>query len=73
MSYETTRPAAKAIKAAVLTKKMPPWFADPRYGHFENDRTLAQADINTLVSWVDNGAKAGDPKDAPKPIAFVEG
>src|SRR5271155_1545206 len=53
MSFETTRPAAKAIKAAVLTKKMPPWFADPKYGHFGNDRTLSQADITTLVSWVD--------------------
>jgi hypothetical protein len=73
MSYESTRPAAKAIKAAVLTKKMPPWFADPKYGHFENDRTLSQAEIITLVSWVDTGATAGNPKDAPKPRTFVEG
>jgi len=73
MSYDSTRPAAKAIKAAVLTKKMPPWFADPKYGHFENDRTLADADIKTLVSWVDAGAKAGNAKDAPKPVSWVEG
>src|SRR5277367_2439 len=73
LKYETTRPAAKAIKEAVLTKKMPPWFADPKYGHFENDRTLSQEEITTLVSWVDTGAKAGDPKDAPKPLTFVEG
>ena len=73
LNYESTRPAAKAIKEAVLTKKMPPWFADPKYGHFENDRTLSQAEITTLVSWVDTGAKAGDPKDAPKPLTFVEG
>src|SRR5712691_4231566 len=33
-SYEETRPWAKAIKQAVLTRKMPPWFADPQYGHF---------------------------------------
>jgi hypothetical protein len=73
LSYETTRPAAKAIKAAVLTRKMPPWFADPKYGHFENDRRLAQADINTLVSWVDNGSPAGNAKDAPKPVEWVQG
>jgi hypothetical protein len=73
LSYETTRPWAKAIKTAVLTKKMPPWFADPHFGKFSNDRTMAQADIDTLVSWADNGAQAGDPKDAPKPIAWVEG
>ena len=30
MSYETTRPWAKAMKQAVLQKKMPPWFVDPQ-------------------------------------------
>ena len=73
LTYESTRPWAKAIKTAVATKKMPPWFADPRYGHFENDRTLSAAEVNTLISWVDTGATAGNPKDAPKPINFVEG
>jgi hypothetical protein len=29
LTYEGVRPWAKAIKAAVLSKKMPPWFADP--------------------------------------------
>ncbi len=73
MSYDSTRPWAKAIKQAVASKTMPPWFADPKYGHFSNDRSLSAADIKTLVAWVDGGAKAGDPKDAPKPIAFTEG
>src|SRR5262245_55636516 len=36
LTYESTRPWAKAMKEAVVTKKMPPWFADPRFGHFEN-------------------------------------
>ena len=52
---------------------MPPWFADPHYGKFANDRSLSETDIKTLVSWVDSGAKAGNPKDAPKPVAFAEG
>src|ERR1700728_4033598 len=43
-TYEGTRPWAKAIKSAVATRKMPPWFADPRYGHFANDRRLEDAD-----------------------------
>jgi hypothetical protein len=73
MSYESTRPWAKAIKQAVATKKMPPWFADPAHGKFSNDRSLSEADIKTLVSWVDGGAKAGNSKDAPKPVAFTEG
>lgn len=73
MSYESTRPWAKAIKTAVATKKMPPWFADPSVGHFANDRTLSAADIATLVAWADNGAEAGNPADAPAPVKFAEG
>src|SRR5579871_2435680 len=73
LSYESTKPWAKAIKTAVLQKKMPPWFADPHYGKFANDRTLPEADVKTLVAWVDGGAKAGNPKDGPKPLEFTEG
>src|SRR5579862_2402725 len=73
MSYESTRPAAKAIKAAVLTRKMPPWFADPHYGKFSNDASLKQSDIDTLVRWVDAGAPEGNPKDLPAPRRFAGG
>src|ERR1700691_3951926 len=73
LSYESTRPWAKAIKAAVLSKKMPPWFADPQYGHFMDDRRLSEADLHTLVAWVDGGALEGDPKDRPAPVEFRDG
>jgi len=73
LSYESTRPWAKSIKTAVLTRKMPPWFADAHYGKFSNDRSLAESDIQTLVSWVDAGAPAGDAKDAPRPVEWVQG
>src|SRR5580658_1597756 len=73
LSYESTRPWAKAIRTAVLTRKMPPWTADPRYGRFLNNPTLTQSEINTLVAWVDGGASEGDPKDSPPPIAWAEG
>jgi hypothetical protein len=73
MNYQQARPLAKSIKEAVLTKKMPPWFADPQFGHFRNDASLTKEELNTLVSWVDNGAKEGDPTDAPKPREFFTG
>jgi hypothetical protein len=73
VTYHDTRPWAKAIRQAVLTKKMPPWLADPSVGHFANDRTLPPADIEMLVKWCDAGAPAGKPKDAPKPVEFTEG
>ena len=72
-SFQEVRPWAKAIKAAVVLKKMPPWFADPQYGHFRNDRSLSQAEIDTLVAWVDGGAVEGNPKDLPAPKQFLAG
>src|SRR6266851_4602469 len=73
LTYQSTRPWAKSIKDAVLTRKMPPWFADPHFGKFANDRSLSEAELKTLVAWVDAGAQAGDPKDAPKPVEWTEG
>jgi hypothetical protein len=52
---------------------MPPWYADPHYGHFANDRTMQQKDVDSIVAWVDAGAPEGNAKDLPKPIAFTEG
>jgi hypothetical protein len=73
LSYQEARPWAKAIKTAVATRKMPPWFADPNYGHFINDRSLKQSDIDKLVKWADSGAVEGNPKDAPPPVAWPKG
>ena len=73
ISYKDTRPWAKAIKAAVITRRMPPWFADSKYGHFINDRSLKQSEIDTLAKWADTGAAEGDPKNAPTPVAWPTG
>ena len=34
---------------------------------FKNDRSLTDAEIETIVKWVDAGAPQGDPKDMPPP------
>jgi hypothetical protein len=73
LTYESTRPWAKAMRAAVLSRKMPPWFADPNAGHFANDRSLPAADVNTIVAWADSGAAEGDPRDKPAPAQWKEG
>src|SRR5437667_21238 len=72
LTYSSVRPWAKAMKAAVVTRKMPPWFADPQYGHFSNDRSLPQSEIDTIVKWVDSGAPEGNPADAPAAIHWPE-
>ena len=73
LTYEQARPWAKAMKEAVLLKKMPPWFADPHFGKFANDKSLSQKEIDTIVAWADAGAPEGDLKDLPAPVSFTEG
>ena len=73
VNYATTRPWARSIKEQVLTRKMPPWYLDPRYGSFRNVKELQEQDIATLAAWVDSGAKEGDPRDLPDPPRFASG
>ncbi len=73
LTYKDTRPWAKAMKAAVVSRVMPPWFADPGYAHFANERKLSDPDIQTIVAWADGGAVEGDAKDKPAPVTFQDG
>lgn len=73
LTYRDARPWAKAMRASTVTRKMPPWHADPSIGHFANDPRLSEREIETLRAWADNGAPEGDPKLAPPVPKFVEG
>ena len=72
-TFEGTRPWAKAIKAAVLNRKMPPWFADPHVGEFRNAPELTHADIETLTAWADGGAVEGNAADKPTALQWADG
>src|SRR5215216_2904646 len=65
LTYKEARPWARSIKEKVVTRDMPPWSPDPHVGEFTNDKRLSQKDIDTIVAWVDGGAKEGNPKDLP--------
>src|SRR5580692_10214358 len=74
LTYEETRPWAATIKMVATQKIMPPWYADPQYGHFVNERSLSADEIRTLVAWVNGGSQRGAPEDMPAPVNnFVEG
>ena len=73
LDYKSARPWAKAIRQSVATAKMPPWFADPNYGHFSNDPRLSAKDVETIKAWVDAGAPEGSPADLPRAPKFVPG
>ena len=53
LTYKDARPWAKAMKNAVVTGTMPPWFADPNYGHFLNERHKFNPNPNATVYYGD--------------------
>jgi hypothetical protein len=68
-TYQEARPWAKSIRERVITRNMPPWHIDKTVGiqRFQNDISLTDEQINTVVRWVDSGAPLGDVKDLPPP------
>ncbi len=73
LSYDDARNWSQMIKETIVQRRMPPWNADPRHGKFSNDLRLSEEEIDTLVSWIDNGAPFGDAKDLPPAQEFPEG
>lgn len=73
LSYAEARPWARAIRAKVASRTMPPWHADPRYGKFRNDKSLTSQEIDTILKWVDSGAAKGDDADLPQAPVFASG
>ena len=69
LTYEAARPWARSIRNEVLARVMPPWPADPAFGRFSNDRRLSEADVNTIVSWVNAGAPKGPGTFTPPTFA----
>jgi mono/diheme cytochrome c family protein len=74
VTYEQARPWAKAIQQRVASREMPPWFIDRNVGvqHFNNDESLTDAEIATIVKWVDGGALQGNPADMPPARKFAD-
>jgi len=73
-TYEEAKKFADKIKSRVATRRMPPWHLDKTVGiqEYKNDRSLSDAEIATIVNWVDAGAPQGDMKDAPPPVTLPD-
>jgi hypothetical protein len=74
VTYEEARPWARSIRARVESRQMPPWSIDKTIGiqEFKNDRSLNDAQIATILKWIDGGAPKGDIKDMPKPVKWPD-
>ena len=74
LTYEETRPGARAMKQKTQLREMPPWFIEKNIGiqYFKDDLSLTDAEIATIASWADAGAPRGNPADMPPPIEFTD-
>ena len=72
-SYAEVSGWADMIAEVVRQRRMPPWHADPKYGHFSNDRSLPEQEKELLSQWAAAGAPEGDPKELPPASRFVGG
>ena len=62
-NYETVFGWSEMMREVLRTKRMPPWHADPHYGTFNQDLSLSTKELQTLVHWIDAGAKKDSEKD----------
>ena len=68
--YETVNGWSHMMREVLRVKRMPPWQADPKHGHFSNDLSLTNKELQTLVHWIDAGAKKDGDQDPLK--AYTE-
>ena len=70
-NYEEAVGWAEMVREVVNDQRMPPWFADPKFGHFRNNNSLSDAEKALIDKWVEAGAPEGDAKDLPAPIEYA--
>jgi peroxiredoxin len=69
-SYQKVKGRADMIREVLVARRMPPWDADPHYGHFKNDRSMTVAQTKTLLRWIDDGAQRDEgPDPLAQPVA----
>ena len=73
VTFEEVRPWARSIRTKVVERSMPPWHIDKTVGiqQFQNDISLSNAEIDTIVRWVDEGAARGNLSDMPTPVDWA--
>jgi mono/diheme cytochrome c family protein len=74
LTYDEAVAEADQIRYKVSSRLMPPWHIDKTVGiqEFKNDRSLTDAEIRTIVDWVDDGVPMGNPSDLPPPRTFPD-
>jgi hypothetical protein len=70
VTYDDVKNQAEMVAEVIDDRRMPPWYASPKYGHFKNDTSMTKEERDTVLTWVKTGMPQGDPSKAPAPIQF---
>lgn len=66
MTFDDVRPYARAIRAKIHRKEMPPWAAAPSQREFLHNRSLPQEELDRILFWIEARAPRG-PGEPPAP------
>ncbi len=69
-SFEDAAKHAKQMARVTDDRLMPPWKAEPGFGHFMDERRLSEREVALLSAWSKTGTPQGDPADLPAPVVF---
>src|SRR5262249_57909064 len=73
LSYEDAHKRAALIATVTASRYMPPWKADPGFGHFQDERRLTDGQIGLIRDWARHGAPEGGPQQKQAPPHFAPG
>ncbi|HWY03102.1 MAG TPA: tetratricopeptide repeat protein [Candidatus Acidoferrum sp.] len=73
LNYADVKKHARQIVDATESRAMPPWLPEPQKLKFADELRLADAEINLILRWVEQGEIEGDPADLPPQPRLVAG
>jgi len=72
-SFQETVGWESTIAEVIREERMPPWNANPKFGHFKNDSRLTSEEKLHVLTWIENGCPEGNSADLPEPPTFATG
>jgi len=73
LDYSDVKKHARQIVDVTQSRAMPPWLPEPQKLKFADELRLADAEINLIDRWVEQGELEGAAADLPPQPKFVEG
>jgi peroxiredoxin len=72
-NYDEVAGWGEMIAEVIREQRMPPWHANPAYGHFANAAVLSDKEKSDIYAWVEAGCPEGNPAELPPAPKFPEG